>query len=112
MSNLVAQLEAAGLGDKIGAVLAECGRVRAELGWPIQVTPFSQFVGVQATLNVIEGERYARVPDEVKKYALGYYGKLLSPGDPDVLDRNVEQGSKRNALNPPPKIGSASSGEK
>src|SRR3546814_4194511 len=63
MSNLVAQLEAAGLGDKIGAVLAECGRVRAELGWPIQVTPFSQFVGVQATLNVIEGERYARVPE-------------------------------------------------
>src|SRR3546814_3726821 len=91
MSNLVAQLEAAGLGDKIGAVLAECGRVRAELGWPIQVTPFSQFVGVQATLNVIEGERYARVPDEVKKYALGYYGKLLSPVDPDVLDRIVER---------------------
>jgi oxaloacetate decarboxylase alpha subunit len=102
MSNLVAQLQAAGLGDRVEAVLAECARVREELGWPIMVTPFSQLVGVQATLNVIEGERYRRVPDEVKRYAFGYYGKLLAPVLPEVLDRIAENGSAAIAREPPP----------
>jgi oxaloacetate decarboxylase alpha subunit len=101
MSNLVGQLDAAGLSDKLPAVLEECGRIRAETGWPIMVTPFSQFVGVQATLNVLTGERYGQVTDEMKKYALGYYGKLLSPVAPNVLDRIVESGSKSIALTPP-----------
>jgi oxaloacetate decarboxylase alpha subunit len=101
MSNLVSQLDAAGLIEKVPAVLEECGRIRAETGWPIMVTPFSQFVGVQATLNVLTGERYRQVPDEMKKYALGYYGELLSPVAPDVLDRIVESGSKTIALTPP-----------
>ena len=101
MSNLVSQLEAAGLIEKLPAVLEECGRIRAETGWPIMVTPFSQFVGVQATLNVLTGSRYTQVPDEMKKYALGYYGDLLSPVEPDVLDRIVENGSKAIALTPP-----------
>jgi oxaloacetate decarboxylase alpha subunit len=100
LSNLIAQLEAAGLGHKIDEVLSECTRVREELGWPIQVTPFSQFIGVQATINVIKGERYKGVPNEVKKYALGYYGKLLAPVEPDVLDRIVENGAKSIALQP------------
>ena len=72
------------------------------MGWPIQVTPFSQLIGVQATLNVIGGERYARVPNEVKKYALGYYGKLLAPLDADVLDRIVENASQGISLEPAP----------
>jgi len=101
MSNLASQLDAAGLGDKLGAVLDECGRVREETGWPIMVTPFSQFVGVQATLNVISGERYARVPDEMKKFALGYYGRQNAPVDQNVLDRIVENGSKSIALDVP-----------
>lgn len=94
LSNLAAQLDAAGLGDRLGAVLEECGRVREELGWPIMVTPFSQFVGVQATLNVISGDRYGRVPDELKKFALGYFGKLNAPINGDILDRIVERGSR------------------
>ena len=102
LSNLVAQLELAGLPDRIDAVLAECTRVRKELGWPIMVTPFSQLVGVQATLNVIGSERYARVPNEVKKYALGYYGKLLAPVDADILDRIVENASQDIPLEPEP----------
>lgn len=100
LSNLTAQLKAAGLEHRLPEVLVECGRVRADLGWPIQVTPFAQFIGVQAVLNVIQGERYAVVPDEVKKYALGHYGKLLSPVDPDVLDRIVERGSPHIPLEP------------
>lgn len=93
-SNLKAQLGAAGLADKLPAVLEESARVRWDLGWPIQVTPFAQFIGVQATLNVVSGERYSLVPAEVKKYALGYYGKLLAPVDPDCLDRIIERGPR------------------
>lgn len=101
LSNLVAQLETMGLGDRLDKVLVECGRVREELGWPIQVTPFSQLIGVQGTLNVIEGERYSRVPAEVKKYVLGYYGKLLAPVEPNVFDRIVENGPRNVSLQPP-----------
>ncbi len=101
MSNLASQLELAGQGDMLQAVLDECGAVREELGWPIQVTPFSQFIGVQATLNVTVGERYTRVPDAIKKYALGYYGKTMAPVDPNILDRIVENGSRAIALEPP-----------
>ena len=102
LSNMRAQLEQARLGHKLREVLTECTRVRAELGWPVMVTPFSQLVGTQAVLNVVQGERYATVPDEVKKYALGYYGKLLAPVDPDVLDRIVSRGSSKIALEPAP----------
>jgi len=102
LSNMKSQLDEAGLGHKLHEVLAECARVRAELGWPVMVTPFSQLVGTQAVLNVVQGERYRTVPDEVKKYALGYYGKLLAPVEPDVLDRVVSGGSPRIALKPSP----------
>lgn len=100
-SNLQAQLEAAGLGDKFPAVLEESARVRSDLGWPIQVTPFAQLIGVQATFNVVRDERYAVVPAEIKKYVLGYYGKLLAPVDADVLDRIISNGPKTVALTPP-----------
>ena len=101
MSNFVSQLEAAGLGDRLDDVLAETVQVREELGWPIQVTPFSQFVEVQATFNIINGERYRTIPDEVKMYALGYYGKPLAPVQPDVLDRILENGARTIAETPP-----------
>jgi oxaloacetate decarboxylase alpha subunit len=90
LSNFRSQLAEAGLSHKFQELLEECARVRKELGYPIMITPFSQFVGIQAVLNVLHGERYRYVPDEVKKYALGYYGKLLGPVDANVLDRIVE----------------------
>ncbi|MCC6534393.1 MAG: pyruvate carboxylase subunit B [Burkholderiales bacterium] len=93
LTNLKFQLEQAGLGERFDAVLEECARVREELGWPIMITPFSQLVGTQAVLNVVRGDRYTVVPNEVKKYALGHYGKLLAPVHPDVLDRIVSNGS-------------------
>lgn len=101
-SHFRSQLAQAGLLNKLDEVLHECARIRAELGWPIMITPFSQFVGTQAVLNVVHGERYRIVPDEVKKYALGYYGKLSAPVEPNVLDRIVEYGSPSIALTPPP----------
>ncbi|MGH7660227.1 MAG: hypothetical protein ACRENA_04825 [Vulcanimicrobiaceae bacterium] len=87
MSNFRNQLREAGLSNRFDEVLEEVSRVRAELGYPIMITPFSQFVGVQATLNVIQGERYKTVPTELRLYALGYYGDSGAPVDPNVLDR-------------------------
>jgi len=102
LSNFRVQLAEAGLSHKFDELLQECARVRKELGYPIMITPFSQFVGIQAVLNVVHDERYRHVPDEIKKYALGYYGKLLAPVDPNVLDAIVQNGSRRIALKPMP----------
>jgi oxaloacetate decarboxylase alpha subunit len=51
------------------------------------VTPFSQFVVTQATVNVIQNERYRTVSDEVIRFALGQFGKQVRPVDPNLLDR-------------------------
>jgi oxaloacetate decarboxylase alpha subunit len=51
------------------------------------VSPFAQFLITQATLNVVQGERYRMIPDELRKYALGYYGRAAGPLAPDFLDR-------------------------
>lgn len=87
MSNFRNQLREAGLLGRIEEVLEEASRVRAELGYPIMVTPFSQFVGVQATLNVLQGERYKTVPEELLLYVQGHYGEPAAPIDANVLDR-------------------------
>jgi pyruvate/oxaloacetate carboxyltransferase len=87
MSNFQKQLAEIGMLDRVGEVLDEAGRVRAELGYPIMVTPFSQFVGVQATFNVVQKERYKTIPKELTLYARGYYGAPQAPIDPNVLDR-------------------------
>ena len=69
------------------AVLEEVTRVRAEMGYPIIVTPVSQFVATQATYNVIDGERWKTVSDETVRYFLGHYGDSPAPVDADVADR-------------------------
>lgn len=102
LSNFRLQLSEMGLSHKFQELLEECARVRKELGYPIMITPFAQFVGTQAVLNVIHGERYRHVPDEVKKYALGYFGKLLAPVEPNILDAIVQNGSAHIALKPAP----------
>ncbi len=79
LSNLVAQLTAQGKMDKFDEVLLETPRVREDLGYPPLVTPMSQMVGVQATNNVLAGERYKNVSKEVKSYLRGEYGK--APGE-------------------------------
>lgn len=75
ISNFRHQLSKVGMGGRVQEVLEETGRVRAEFGYPIMVTPYSQFVGVQAAMNVILGERYKEVSDEVIQYALGLWGE-------------------------------------
>ncbi|MCC6531905.1 MAG: pyruvate carboxylase subunit B [Burkholderiales bacterium] len=102
MSNMKSQLQQAHLAHKLPELLEETARLIEDLGWPVMVTPFAQLVGVQALLNVVHGERYTTVPDEIKKYALGYYGKLVAPVAPDVLDRIVANGSPKIGLTPKP----------
>jgi oxaloacetate decarboxylase alpha subunit len=87
VGTLKAQLEQHGMTHRIDEVLAEVGEVRRELGWPVMATPLSQLVGTQAVLNVVAGDRYSLVPDEVVAYAAGHYGTPPAPVDPDVLDK-------------------------
>jgi pyruvate/oxaloacetate carboxyltransferase len=87
ISNMISQMEAIGLGGELPRVLDEIVRIREELGWPIMVSPMSQFVGVQAIFNVMHGERYKVVPTEIRNYALGWYGEIAAPIDPDIFDR-------------------------
>ena len=68
-------------------VLEEVGRVRAEMGYPIIVTPVSQLVATQAVRNVIDGERWSNVSDETVRYFLGHYGDPAAPVDQDVAER-------------------------
>ena len=87
LSNLVAQLTAQKKMDKFEEVLAETPRVRADLGYPPLVTPMSQMVGVQATSNVLAGERYKNVSKEIRAYVKGEYGKAPGEMDPELIKK-------------------------
>jgi oxaloacetate decarboxylase alpha subunit len=80
-------LAEARLSAREGAVIAELARVREELGWPIVMTPFAQMVLTMAVMNVTGSERYAVIPDEVIRYALGRFGRPNMPIDANVMDR-------------------------
>jgi oxaloacetate decarboxylase (Na+ extruding) subunit alpha len=69
------------------AALEEVGRVRAEMGYPIIVTPVSQQVATQAVRNVIDPERWSNVSDETIRYFLGHFGDPAAPVDADVAER-------------------------
>jgi len=88
ISNLRHQLAGLRMGHRLEEVLEESIRVRKDLGYPIMVTPFSQFVVSQAAMNVMVGERYKQVNDEVIKYSLGFWGEESSSlVDPNFKDR-------------------------
>jgi len=87
LSNLAIQLKQQRAEDKYEEVLKEIPKVRKELGYPPLVTPTSQLVGSQATLNVILKERYKMIPEEVRRYLKGFYGRPSAPIDPKVLEK-------------------------
>ncbi len=87
ISNLKSQLATMGMEHRLPQILEEVGRVREDLGYPILVSPFAQYVVTQAVINVIGGERYKTIPDEVRKYAMGYYGRLAAPPSGEFLER-------------------------
>jgi len=83
ISNLSSQLKDQGALGRMDEVLAEVPRVRRELGYPPLVTPTSQIVGTQATLNVLMG-RYQMITKETKAYVQGLYGRSPGPIDAEV----------------------------
>jgi len=105
LSNLVSQLKAQNSEDKYEDVLKEIPRVREELGFPPLVTPMSQMVGTQALFNVLSTERYKMVPNEVKNYVKGLYGKPAAPINEDIKrliigDEEVFEGRPADLLKP------------
>ena len=75
ISNLRHQLREMRVLDRLDEVLEESVQVRKELGYPIMITPHSQFVVSQAAINVVKGERYRHVIDELILFAQGVYGE-------------------------------------
>jgi oxaloacetate decarboxylase alpha subunit len=92
ISNLGHQLRQVGKEGQLQQALEETSRVRVEFGYPIMVTPLSQFVGSQAAINVIVGERYKEVTDQVIRYALGHFGEeAVTAMDQDVRQRILDR---------------------
>jgi oxaloacetate decarboxylase alpha subunit len=87
MSNLQRQLSEQNMDDRLSEVLREIPRVRLELGSPISATPMSQFIGIQAVLNIASGDRYSMVPDEIVGLMAGHYGPPPGPIDDNIKDR-------------------------
>jgi oxaloacetate decarboxylase alpha subunit len=87
ISNLFSQLEQQKALDRLHEVLEEIPRVRSEVGYPPLVTPMSQIVGTQAVLNVLTGKRWSIIPDEMKQYIKGLYGRAPGPIDKDIQKR-------------------------
>jgi pyruvate/oxaloacetate carboxyltransferase len=86
-SNLLSQLKEQEASERLGEVLQEIPRVRADLGYPPLVTPTSQIVGIQAVLNVLAGHRYQQITREVRDYVRGLYGTPPAPIDPALAKR-------------------------
>ncbi|MGP8321392.1 MAG: sodium-extruding oxaloacetate decarboxylase subunit alpha [Methanosarcinaceae archaeon] len=89
LSNLVSQLKEQNALDRYDDVLAEMPKVRAELGYPPLVTPTSQIVGTQAVMNVLMGERYKVIPNEVKNYVRGLYGRSPAPISDEIIAKII-----------------------
>lgn len=94
ISNLFSQLQEQKALDRLRDVLEEIPKVRAEVGYPPLVTPLSQIVGTQAVINVLTGKRWSVIPEEMKKYIRGYYGRAPGPMAPDIEKRILADGPR------------------
>jgi len=96
VSNLAYQLQGMGLAGRLEEILEEAWHVREDLGYPIVVSPFAQYIVTQAVLNVVGRDqgraRYDTVPDEVRLYVRGGYGEIAGPIDPSLYDRIARGG--------------------
>jgi oxaloacetate decarboxylase alpha subunit len=96
------QLEELKLQHRLPEVIEESERVRAELGYPIMVTPFPQIVCTQALFNVVGTERYGNVPDQVIRYVIGSFGRPTGTLDPNVKDKILARPRARELMAEPP----------
>lgn len=94
LSNMISQLKKQNAVEKLDEVLKEVPKVREDLGYPPLVTPMSQMVGTQATVNVLTGERYKMILKEVKAYCRGEYGKAPGKINEELLEKAL-QGEER-----------------
>ena len=99
MTNLTRQLREVGMEHRLDEILEEVVLVRKEFGYPVMATPYSQIVGAQAVENVVSGERYKQIPDEVVKYVLGYYGEPVVPIDQNIVDRVMNSPGAKQFVN-------------
>lgn len=89
LSNLISQLKEQNALDRYSDVLEEMPRVRKDMGYPPLVTPTSQIVGIQAVMNVLSGERYKTVSNEVKEYMKGNYGKPPAKVNEEIASKII-----------------------
>ncbi len=89
LSNMIANLRDMNAMDKFDEALVEIPNVRRDLGYPPLVTPLSQMVGNQAVVNVLMGQRYKQISNEVKNYFRGEYGIAPAPVDRELQDRII-----------------------
>ncbi|QUG92767.1 biotin carboxyl carrier protein (plasmid) [Pseudomonas putida] len=101
MSTTRRQLAELKLEHRFDDVMREVSRVRAELGYPIMVTPFPQMVCTQALYNVIGKERYGNVADQLIRYALGSFGRPNAPIETNVLDRILSRPRAKELMHEP-----------
>ena len=94
LSNMIANLKDMGAMDKFDEALAEIPNVRKDLGYPPLVTPLSQMVGNQAVVNVLMGERYKQISNEIKNYFKGEYGIAPGPVSKELEAKILGEGSK------------------
>src|SRR2546429_8389275 len=84
LEDIYPQLGAHNAADRLDDVLDEANRVRLELGYPPLVAPVRQMIATQAVYNVIGGERYATVTQELKDYLQGLYRGPPVAADPEL----------------------------
>jgi oxaloacetate decarboxylase alpha subunit len=94
LSNMIANLKDLNAMDKFDAALLEIPEVRKDLGYPPLVTPLSQMVGNQAVVNVLTGERYKQISNEIKNYFKGEYGIAPAPVNPELEAKILGEGGK------------------
>lgn len=105
MGTMLRQLKETKREHLLPQVLEEVIRVRADFGYPIMVTPFSQLVATQALLNVTSEERYQTVPDEVTRYVMGRFGTPAMPMNAEVEDR-IKSSKRARELEAEPQMAS------
>lgn len=94
LSNMIANLKDMNALDKFDEALLEIPNVRKDLGYPPLVTPLSQMVGNQAVVNVLMGERYKQISNEVKSYFKGEYGIAPAPVSEELQTKILGEGGK------------------
>jgi len=102
MTTMKRQLTELKLEDRLPDVIAETEQVRADLGYPIMVTPFPQMVCSQALFNVVGGKRYGQVSDQVIRYVMGRFGHPTRPVDPKVEAAILDRPRAREIAAEPP----------